>query len=361
MTNPILPRPSTHFVLFPALTRHARPWRTIPLAALAILFAFIAAPASAAPSAPTSLRVDDIANPVGTEAAPYFGWLDNDTNANEIQSGYEVLVASSSANLDADKGDVWDSGKVSSDQENHVVYAGTAIPADSAYFWKVRTWDREGNPGPYSTSATFAVGLLANSDWSGASWIKRNTNIGDDYTYYRKSAPLPAGTVARATVYVTSVHKYELYVNGTLVGKGPAYAFPQFQLYNAYDITALIKPGTPNQFAIFNRWFGGGSGRPPSSRGVLMKAIIHYADGTTAAVATDGTWLQSQATSWVPGQRKRNGQAGCYIETIDARKLMPTWFMPGFDDSSWTAPTVIGPQPNSTWANAPLPDLQRIV
>jgi alpha-L-rhamnosidase len=333
----------------------------IHLAALGMLFAVIAAPASAAPSVPTSPRVDDITNPVGTEAAPYFGWLDNDASANEIQSGYEVLVASSAANLDANLADVWDSGKVLSDQENHVVYAGPPLPADAAYFWKVRTWDREGNAGPYSTNATFAVGLLANSDWSGASWIKRNTNIADDYTYYRKSAALPAGTIERATVYVTSVHKYELYVNGTMVGKGPAYAFPQFQLYNAYDITPLVKPGTSNAFAIFNRWFGGGSGRPPSSRGVLMKAIIHYADGTTAVVATDGTWLQSQATSWVAGQRKRNGQGGCYFETIDARNLMPTWFTPGFDDSGWIAPTVIGPQPNSTWSGTPLPDLARIV
>ena len=30
-----------------------------------------------------------------------------------------------------------------------------------------------------------------------------------------------------------------------------------------------------------------------------MKAIIHYADGTSAVVGTDGTWLQSQATSWI--------------------------------------------------------------
>jgi alpha-L-rhamnosidase len=268
---------------------------------------------------PTSPRADDVTNPVGTEDVPSFGWLDNDTNANEIQSGYEVLVASSVANLNANLGDVWDSGKVLSSQENHVVYAGTPLVADTAYFWKVRTWDREGNAGPYSANATFAVGLLANSDWSGASWIKRTTNVPDDYTCYRKSAALPAGTVERATVYVTSVHKYAIYVNGMLVGKGPAYAFPQFQFYNAYDITALVKPAAPNLFAIFNHWFGGGSGRPPSSRGVLMEAIIHYADGTRVVVGTDGTWLQSQAKSWVTGQQRRNGEGAGYIEKIDAQ------------------------------------------
>jgi alpha-L-rhamnosidase len=316
------------------------------------------------PSAPSSLLVDDISGPVGTEAVPYFGWLDNSANTNEIQTGYEVLVASSVANLNANTGDMWDSGVVASDRENHVVYAGAPLTADTQYYWKVRTWDREGNPGAYSTNSAFTVGLLANSDWIGASWIMRSTSVADDYTYYRKSATLPAKSVQRATVYVTSVHKYTLYVNGTLVGKGPAYAFPQYQLYNAYDITGLVTSGGANQFAILNHWFGGGSGRDGSSRGVLMKAIIHYTDGTSTVVGTDGTWLESQAISWiVTSPVSRGGSGPGYIENIDARNLTPTWFMPGFNDSDWTAPTVYagGQTNNSTWPGPLLPDLTRIV
>jgi alpha-L-rhamnosidase len=316
---------------------------------------------AAAPSAPTNLRADDVAGPVGTEAAPYFGWLDNDTNANEIQTAYEILVATSSSNLDANVGDVWDSGEVTGSSENHVVFAGAPLTADTEYFWKVRTWDRGGNGGPYSTNTTFVVGLLANSDWTNADWIWRNTNVSDDYTYYRKSATLPAGTVVRATVYVTSVHKYTLYLNGTLVGKGPIYAFPQFQFYNAYDITGLVTPGASNQFAIFNHWHGGGSGRVSSQRGVLIKAIIHYADGSSAVVDTDGTWLQSQATSWITGQSGRGGSAGDFIEKIDARNLMPTWFMPSFNDSGWSVASVFGSMPNSTFTGLLLPGLTRIV
>ena len=332
-----------------AVSRHARLWWMALLTVLGLLLGAGAPPVFAiAPSAPTNLRVDDVTAPVGNEAVPYFGWFDNDPNANEIQTGYEILVATNAADLAANFGDVWDSGEVLSSSENHVVYAGAPLTADTAYFWKVRTWNREGNAGPYSTNTTFAAGLLANSDWSGASWIKRNTTISDDYTYYRKSTNLPAGTVTRATVYVTSVHKYALYVNGTLVGKGPAYAYAQFQYYNAYDITGLVTPGATNLFAIFNHWFGGGQGRPTSARGVLMEAIIHYADGTSVVVGTDGTWLQSQATSWIvssPSPAARGGEGDGYVERIDSRNLMPTWFMPGFDDSAWTTATVIGSQP----------------
>jgi alpha-L-rhamnosidase len=341
----------------------ARLWRRTGLAALGLLLGAIAAPVFAAtPSAPAGLLVDDVANAVGTEAAPYFGWLDTDTNANEIQTGYEILVSSTQALLNANNGDLWISGEVAGSQENHVMYAGATLTADTQYFWKVRTWNREGNPSPYSTNGTFTVGLLANSDWSGASWIEGSTSAADNYTYYRKwTAALPAKTVERATAYVTSVHKYALYVDGALVGKGPAYAFPQYQFYNAWDITALVKPGTSNLFAIFNHYFGGGSGRVASLPGVLMLANIHYTDGTSTTIGTDGTWLQSQATNWATGQSQRNGEGAGYIEKIYAGSLTTNWFTTGFNASGWTNPTVIGTQPNSTWTGTLLPDLTRIV
>ena len=342
--------------------RHARLWWMILLAALGLPLGLGARPVSiATPSAPANLRVDDVSAPVGTEAVPYFGWLDNDANANEIQTAYQILVATNAADLAANFGDVWDSGQVASGSENHVVYAGVPLTADTQYYWQVRTWNREGNAGPYSTNSAFEVGLLSNSDWSAASWIWRSSSASDDYTYYRKSTGLPAGTITRATVYVSSVQKYALYVNGTLVGKGPIYAFPRFQFYNAYDITGLVAPGVANQFAIFNHWFGGGSGRVAAQRGVLMEAIIHYADGSSAVVGTDGSWLQSQAKSWTTGQSSRGGSGTGYIEKIDARNLTPTWFQPGFDDSAWANVAVFGPQPNSTFSGTPLPDLTRIV
>jgi alpha-L-rhamnosidase len=314
-----------------------------------------------APLPPTALRVDDVAAPVGIDNAPYFGWLVNDPDSNEIQSQYQILVASSQANLDASVGNMWDSGVVASGMQNHVAYAGTSLVSDARYYWKVRTWDKASMASPYSATGTFVVGLLANTDWSGAHWIKRNTTVADDYTYYRKAVTLPNKTVARATVYVTSVHKYALYVNGVLVGKGPSYHYPQYQYYNSYDITGRVTANASNLFAIFNHWFGGGQGRPTSSRGVLMKAIIRYTDGTTTVVGTDKSWHQRQATSWVTGQSSRNGEGVGYIERIDARNLAPNWFSPGYNDSSWSAAIEIGAHPVSPWTGTLAPDLSRII
>ena len=68
-----------------------------------------------------------------------------------------------------------------------------------------------------------------------------------------------------------------------------------------------------------------------------MKAVIHYSDGSSSTVCTDGTWLQSQATSWnvsSPSPVNRSGSGDGYIERIVAANLAPTWFMPGFSGTN---------------------------
>lgn len=316
---------------------------------------------AAAPQAPTQLVVDDATSPVGTGLKPYFGWRVNDRDADEIQTKYQLRVASSAGLLTSGRPDVWDSGEIASRDQNHIAYNGPALAADREYFWQVRTWDKAGSAGAFSVPARFVVGPVTNEDWSGASWIRRANTDTDDYTYFRKSIELPTRPVRRATVYIASAHKYELHVNGQLVGKGPAYQYPQHQYYNGHDITALIKPGA-NLFAVLNHWFGGGQGRALSARGLLLKAVVHYADGTSITLASDGTWKQLQAPSWVLGQRGRNpGEGVGFIERIDGRKLIPKWNQPDFDDASWATVEVIGAHPTAPWVNPPQPDYTRII
>jgi alpha-L-rhamnosidase len=214
-----------------------------------------------------------------------------------------------------------------------------------------------------AASAPSAVpeGSLTNSDWSGASWVRRDSADKDDYTYYRKKITLPAKSIEQATIYISGTHHYVVYLNGTLVGKGQAYHYPQYQYYRAFDVTALVKPGADNQFALFNHWFGGGQGRPSGERGVLLKAVIRYTDGSVTTLGTDASWLQSRATAWVPGQPDRNRDEGVgYIECIDARELHSDWTSATFDDSAWSPVTVIGPHPTKPWTGTLAPDFTRI-
>lgn len=202
----------------------------------------------------------------------------------------------------------------------------------------------------------------ANSDWSGAFWIRRDSTDKDDYTYYRKKIILGTKPVERATIYVSGTHHYALHLNGQLVGKGQAYHYPHYQYYRAYDVTALVKPDAANQFALFNHWFGGGQGRPAGEHGVLLKAVIQHTDGTVTTLGTDATWLQSRATAWVIKDLvdRNRGEGVGYVERIDARELRPDWMTADFDDSAWSPVTVIGPHPTAPWTGTLTPDLTRI-
>ncbi|MBN2180698.1 MAG: family 78 glycoside hydrolase catalytic domain [Sedimentisphaerales bacterium] len=313
------------------------------------------------PEAPDNLRCCDKTNPVGTEAKPYFGWYVNDPDDDEIQTAYQIIVASSTKNLNADKGDLWDSGRISSGKQNYIFYGGNSLEPATRYYWKVRTWDKDGNAGPYSAAAVFDTGLFTSDDFSGASWIKRDTRDADDYTFFRKKITLPAKKIKRAVVYVTACHNYELYINGTLIGKGLAYHYPQYQYYNAYDVSDVFIAGRENAFACLTHWFGGGQGRATGSRGFLLKAVIEYGDSTSTVVGTDETWKHKQAEAWATGQRRRNGEGVGYIEKIDAGKIIPDWNKLDYDDSSWPAAAVIGAPPVSPWTENLQSDLTRLI
>ena len=314
------------------------------------------------PGAPFGLRVNDVVNPVGTGATVFFGWQVDDPDLNEVQARYQILVATSAELLAKGKADVWDSGETVGRAQNHVPFAGAPLQGGRRYFWTVRTWDKDGLAGLFAAPASFDVGLLANGDWAGAAWIRRESKDEDDYTFYRKRVMLPAKPILRAAAYVSATHKYALHVNGVLVGKGPAYQHPKYQYYNAHDITALLRSGEANQFAVFTHWFGGGQGRPAGERGLILKVVVEHVDGERSVIGTDGTWRQTRAESWVTEDlvHRNRGEGVGYVERIDARKLLPGWTASDFDDSAWSPATVVGPHPTAPWTGGLYPELTRI-
>jgi alpha-L-rhamnosidase len=69
----------------------------------------------------TNLRCEYRSNPLGVDVAqPRLGWTLESSRRGETQTAYQVLVASSQALLDQNKGDLWDSGQVSSTALNQI-------------------------------------------------------------------------------------------------------------------------------------------------------------------------------------------------------------------------------------------------
>ncbi|WP_442482132.1 alpha-L-rhamnosidase-related protein [Aeoliella sp. SH292] len=316
-----------------------------------------------APSPPIDLRTNDVATPTGTGGDTYFGWRVVDADDNEIQTSWQILVASNAELLASNQGDVWDSGKVASRQQNHISFKGTELQSGTRYFWKVRTWDRDNQSSSWSDAAHFDVGLLTNGDWSGAHWIRRNSNDVDDYTRFRRAFELSNEPIERAILYVSATHRFELYINGQLVGKGPAYHYPDRQYYHAYDVGKLLRPGKENLVAIRTHWFGGGQGRPAGARGLISKLVVEHTDGPTTVIGSDDTWIQSRDPGWLlvdPVQRNRGEGVG-YVERIDGRRMESDWFTIDYDDSTWKPAAIIGPHPVAPWTGVLQPDLTRFV
>ncbi len=110
-------------------------------------------------------------NPLGIDTPkPRLSWVIESGKRGELQTAYEVLVASTPELLAKDKGDLWDSGRVVSDQSIQIEYAGQPLESRMECHWKVRVWDKAGKASDWAKPARWTMGLLQAEDWS-AKWI----------------------------------------------------------------------------------------------------------------------------------------------------------------------------------------------
>ena len=147
------------------------------LAIFVVCFAFglTCAAAATLDTAPAILQCEGLANPEGIDTAqPRLSWELPWAGRGRRQSAYQIIVSSRPNR----PGDLWETGKVSSELSTGVVYSGQPMPAGQRCFWQVRAWDESGQPSPWSKPARWSMGLLAPSDWHGR-WIGSD-NTGRD-------------------------------------------------------------------------------------------------------------------------------------------------------------------------------------
>jgi alpha-L-rhamnosidase len=309
-------------------------------------------------AAPRNLRCEYLTNPVGIDqATPRLSWEMVDSRRGALQSAYQVLVADGPAHLASDDGDLWDSGKVVSDQSIQVAYAGRPLQSTMRVCWKVRVWDRADQPSPWSRPAYWSMALLdPQAEWV-AKWIGAAPLPAAD----GQPAPLPAtmlrttfnvsnGPVRQAVVYVTALGLYELHINGQRVGNhllAPEWTdYHQRLQYQMYDVSPLLRQGTNVIGAILgDGWYAGRigltgivPGGPPRAiygRQPQLSAllILRVANGAIGLVTTDGRWRCTSAGPIRVGDLLDG-------ETYDAQREMPGWDTVDFDDSAWTPASV---------------------
>lgn len=291
-------------------------------------------------------------NPQSIDVArPRLSWEVYSEERGQKQTAYQILVASSEANLKNDIGDLWDSKKVTSDQSVNVVYKGAKLRSRMRCFWKVRIWDKDGVLSHWSPAGIWTMGLLNPGDikakWIGldTSPLNRHPNLHlPPCPYYRKVFDVNHD-IQNATIYVTALGLFELYLNGHRVGHDhftPGWTnYKKRVYYLTYDVTELMRAGPNAVGAILaNGWYAGYVGFAPEHKpfmnlrahygqmpALLVQLEITYQNGSTDSITTDETW--KSATGPITESDILMG------ETYDARLEMPGWSQASFNDHGW--------------------------
>ncbi|HSW00876.1 MAG TPA: glycoside hydrolase family 78 protein [Sedimentisphaerales bacterium] len=291
----------------------------------------------------TDLRCEYLVNPLGVDVArPRLSWKLESRWRGQRQTAYQILVAGTEKMLKDDRADLWDSGKVASDQSIHVVYSGRPLGSRTRCYWKVRVWDADGKTSPFSEVGTWDMGLLTPQDWK-AQWISvpgKDEDKGPQPAPLFRKSFLLSETPVSARVYVCGLGYHELRLNGQKVGDhvlDPAFTrYDKRALYVVHDVTSQFKKGQNALGVILgNGWYNMHTRcvwdfdkAPWRDRPVLRCQLeMTFADGSTRVVASDATWRVS--TGPIVFDSIRNG------ETYDARLEVPNWDAGGFDDMNW--------------------------
>lgn len=298
------------------------------------------------------LRCEYRVNPLGIDVfKPRLSWIMESNQRGQKQRAYQILVSDSEEQLKQNEGQLWDSGKVKSEQSNQVVYEGQPLKPRMRCYWKVRVWDNDDRVSAWSEAAMWTAGLLESGDWQ-AKWIgydaeqlsSDNKGKPDPNALvlppppYLRRAFLVGRPIKRAVVYASALGLYELHINGKRVGEDyftPGWTdYPTRVYYQTYEVTDLIKKGGNAIGAILaDGWYAGylGFGRKREHYGseprLLVQLEIEYDNGHIQTVVTDKTWKAIYGplleSDFLMG------------EIYDARKEMPGWDTSSFDDSAW--------------------------
>ncbi len=340
-------------------------------ALVSIIFLFTSP--SKAGITPIRLKCENLNNPQVVDVIkPRLSWVNiaGEGERGQVQTAWEIRVAGTKEKLLNGQADLWNSGKVNTNQSVNVFYGGRALKSRQDCWWQVRTWDIDGKVSEWSEPAFWSMGLLDPGEWK-AKWIGapwqgeepipdpvRNENR----QMVLKEMPPPAPLLRKkisiskeikdARAYVTGLGYFEFYVNGEKVsddvlvpnqtnyGKRPGLEkagiplpddFREYRvMYLSYNISDLLQKGENVMGAIVGNGFYNAPMNWTESYGTpgfIGQIYITYTDGTEEIIVSDESWKASKS----PIVMDLIYQG----EHYDARLEQSGWNAPGFDDSSW--------------------------
>lgn len=299
------------------------------------------------------LKVAHQSEPLGIDdAAPRLSWRMEGEKPGLAQSAYRILVATSRDKLTPEDADLWDSSRIDS-AAAAATYAGKPLPSSTWIHWTVRTGSGD-TASEWAEPQRFLTALIGSQPHQPYISFLDNTPFHQTRNqlhlpparYYRGSFT-PEKKITRAIAHASALGIYELHVNGQRVGD--AYFAPgwtdyrQRAYYNTYDLTPYLTEHTNTLGAIVaDGWYAGyvgygklvGYGPHRTGRDIygktpalMIETHVFYDDGSHEIIGTDTTWKTAAGP-----ETEADFLMG---EAYDARKEMPGWSTPAFDDSGW--------------------------
>jgi alpha-L-rhamnosidase len=307
----------------------------------------------------TELKCNFRNNPSGIDSIPGFSWILQSGERNQYQSAYHLLLSDDSLLLNNNTGNIWNTGKVKSEQSINVLYKGKNLESGKIYYWKLKVWDRDGEPSEWSNIARFITGLFDRTDWHGAQWIGYE-EIPDSLVLVPGKEPWGKDVknlaIQRATVpifrkefdaekdiksaylFISGLGHYKAFVNGQQVSDGflsPGWTdYRKTCLYNTYNITGYLLNGKNAIGVIAGNGFHNNNNERYKKLLVTYGAPrmiclvkITYKDGSRKNIVSGPDWKTS------PSPVTYSSIYGG--EDYDARLEQTHWDMPGFNDRKW--------------------------
>ncbi|MDO5569898.1 MAG: family 78 glycoside hydrolase catalytic domain [Bacteroidales bacterium] len=311
---------------------------------------------------PGNLTCEFVTDPSVLDVSnPRFSWINEALNnsQNEKQKAYEISVASSLNNLNSEISDVWQTNKQRSDKSTLVRYDGKPLESMKTYYWRVRTWDKNGNPSQWSSPASFHTGILNKDEWK-AKWIgapwQGEERIAEGALPSRAPIFRKSFNITRpfknVEAYVTGLGYFELYANGqkvsddVLVPNQTNYGkreglenkgipvkdeFKDYRvMYLCYDISELVSMGKNALGITLGNGFYNSMINwvmPYGSPRTLAQIQVNYEDGSVEQVVTDTTWKVKEGPIMADGIY--------YGEEYDARQEIKDWAEADCDETEW--------------------------
>jgi len=173
-----------------------------------------------------------------------------------------------------------------------------------------------------------------------AHWITPPDITGEEYGVYlfRKTFEKPAGSEA-FPIHISADNRYQLYVNGEYVGKGPARGDLHHWHYETYDLAPVLKPGE-NTLAV--RVWNYAEHMPVAQISFKTSLIVQGGNDAAQVVNTgENGWKVFTDPSHSPLRISGAQVMGYFVvgpgEKFEAAKHPWGWEQPGFDDSAWLA------------------------